>query len=373
MKVPSGALLLLWLQSALALFGQSGITIRNVRVVDVDAGTVTAPRTVYVAGDRIVAASGASGPGAVRTVDGTGKFLSPGLWNMHGTVSPRDPGAGVERGITGVRDMSAEPLAAMLELYRKIESGAVRGPRLLTGGPAVAFSSATEARAWFDGMYRSEADFIRFAAGIGPEAYIALAEQSRKWRLPLVGPLPVAVRLADAVALRQSSIEGTAGLERVACEGFLYAGRDGVWFTPMTREAGGELVRWMRSCGARMLAGAADGDLHAELEAMVAEAGFTPMGALRTATFEVARFLGSDVGSIAVGKLADLVLLDADPTLDIRNLRRVRGVALRGKWIEVPTMGTSSSPPGSRSVTRPREASLAKPPASSAKPGSRIP
>jgi hypothetical protein len=302
-------------------------------------------------------------------VDGTGKFLAPGLWNMHSTVPPEDLAAGVARGITGVRDMGTETLAAMLDLYRRIESGAVRGPRLLTGGPAVVFRSATDARAWFDGMYRTEADFIRFGDAIDPEAYIALAEQSRKWRLPLVGPLPATVRLAEAVALRQSSIEGTQGLELVACEGFLAAARDGVWFTPMTREAGGELVRWMRSCGARILAGAADGDLHAELEAMVAEAGFSPMGALRSATYEVAQFLASDVGTIAVGKLADLVLLDADPTQDIRNLRRVRSVILRGKWIDVPTMGTS---PDLKSITRPPAASSAKPPASSARPGSPI-
>lgn len=370
MRFQAGALLLLLgLQGALALFAETtGITIRNVRVVDVEAGTVTGPRTVHVSGDRITA--GAPVGAGVRVVDGTGKFLAPGLWNMHAVMRPDELALGVVRGITGVRDMGAEPLETMLELYRRIESGATRGPRLLTGGPAVVFGSATEARAWFDGMYRTEADFIRFGAKIDPEAYIALAEQSRKWRLPLVGPLPATVRLGDAVALRQSSIEGTQGLELVACEGFLAAGREGVWFTPLTREAGGELVRWMRSCGGRILAGAPDGDLHAELEAMVAEAGFTPMGALRTATYEVAQFLNSDVGIVAVGKLADLVLLDADPTADVRNLRRVRGVILRGKWVEVPTMGTS--PSDSRSTTRPPAASSAKPPASSARPGSPI-
>ncbi|BDC50401.1 hypothetical protein F183_A27170 [Bryobacterales bacterium F-183] len=370
MRFHAGALLLLWLQSALVVFAQSGVTIRKVRVVDVERGVVTSPRTVYVAGDR-VSASVVAGNGDVRVVDGTGKFLVPGLWNMHGAVTAANATAMVLRGITGVRDMSAEPLSAMLELYRKIEIGALRGPRILTGGPAMTFGSASEARTWFDGMYRTEADFVRFGEGIDPEAYIALAEQSRKWRLPLVGPLPPTVRLMDAVALRQSSIEGTRGLDRVACEGFFYAGRDGVWFTPMTREADRELMRWMRGCGARMLAGAPDGDLHAELEAMVAEGGFTPMAALRAATYEVGQFLGSDVGGVAVGKLADLVLLDADPTLDIRNLRRVRGVVLRGKWIDVPTMGTSATS-DSRSGTRPPAASSAKPPASSARPGSPI-
>jgi imidazolonepropionase-like amidohydrolase len=54
---------------------------------------------------------------------------------------------------------------------------------------------------------------------------------------------------------------------------------------------------------------------------------------LRTGTINVATFLGSNGGSVAVGKDADLILLDANPLLDIRNSRRIHGVMLRGQWL----------------------------------------
>ena len=70
---------------------------------------------------------------------------------------------------------------------------------------------------------------------------------------------------------------------------------------------------------------------HRELEALVA-AGLTPYEALRTGTVAVARFLGSKAGIVAVGRIADLVLLDANPLDDIGNSRRIHGVMLRGNW-----------------------------------------
>jgi imidazolonepropionase-like amidohydrolase len=72
--------------------------------------------------------------------------------------------------------------------------------------------------------------------------------------------------------------------------------------------------------------------LHRELERFVA-AGFTPLEALQTATILPARFLGreSAFGTVERGKLADLVLLDADPTADVRNTRRISAVVANGR------------------------------------------
>ena len=65
-----------------------------------------------------------------------------------------------------------------------------------------------------------------------------------------------------------------------------------------------------------------------------AEAGFTPLEALRTATLRPARFLGweKDLGTVEQGKLADLVLLDADPLADIANTRKIRAVVAGGRY-----------------------------------------
>jgi hypothetical protein len=72
--------------------------------------------------------------------------------------------------------------------------------------------------------------------------------------------------------------------------------------------------------------------LHDELELLV-ESGFTPMEALQTATRNPARYFGTlkDMGTIEPGKLADLVLLTANPLDDIRNTRKIKTVVLRGR------------------------------------------
>src|SRR5262249_1801197 len=68
--------------------------------------------------------------------------------------------------------------------------------------------------------------------------------------------------------------------------------------------------------------------LHRELARFV-DAGFTPLAALQTATINPARFLGrdNDLGSVEPGKLADLVVLDANPLLDLASTRPILPVA----------------------------------------------
>ena len=75
--------------------------------------------------------------------------------------------------------------------------------------------------------------------------------------------------------------------------------------------------------------------LHEELRLFV-EAGFTPMEALQAVTLNPARFLGKEkeLGTIERGKLADLVLLDANPLEDIRNTQKINAVVLNGRLLD---------------------------------------
>jgi hypothetical protein len=103
-----------------------------------------------------------------------------------------------------------------------------------------------------------------------------------------------------------------------------------------------ELVGALHRAGVPLLAGTDSTDafvvagfsLHQELELLVA-AGLTPLQALQAATLSAARFQaqGSERGSVDKGRVADLVLLDANPLEDIRNTRRIAGVVVGGKYL----------------------------------------
>ena len=103
-------------------------------------------------------------------------------------------------------------------------------------------------------------------------------------------------------------------------------------------------LRDMRAAGVRILAGTDIGvlnvipgeSLHEELELLVRDAGMRPLDALRAATRDAAAFLRRDaeIGTIAAGKTADLVLLDADPTAAVGHVSRISGVVLRGRYLD---------------------------------------
>jgi hypothetical protein len=108
-----------------------------------------------------------------------------------------------------------------------------------------------------------------------------------------------------------------------------------------------EAVAEMRRAGVRFIAGTDTGNpycfpgfsLHDEL-ALLVEAGFTPLEALQTATLNAAVFLGKadSLGTIEKGKIADLVLLEADPLENIGNTRKIAAVVLGGKIFEKPQL-----------------------------------
>ena len=113
---------------------------------------------------------------------------------------------------------------------------------------------------------------------------------------------------------------------------------------PAKLRQGKDFVRVMRKAGVKILPGTDLGtpllypgaSLLDELQIFVDEIGMSPREALRSATILPAEWFGiqGEMGTIAPGKLADLVLLDANPTEDIRNLRKISGVVANGKFYD---------------------------------------
>lgn len=232
------------LASAVFLPGQEPppLAIANVTIVD---GTGAPPRvgTVVVRSGTIAGIhEGAGTPAGATVVDGTGRFLIPGLWDMHVHLATRPEPMLAEQtllplllahGIVGVRDMGG-PLDRVLELRSKVASGAVAGPRILTPGPFVdgagdadpLFRRAADA-ASAGGAVRELAargvDFVKAQAGLRPEVHRALVDAAAAAGLTLAGHIPVAMTADEVIASGQRTIEHISpalvgdGLLLIAC------------------------------------------------------------------------------------------------------------------------------------------------------------
>lgn len=186
--------------------------ITDVRIVDVVLGRVTAPRTVLVSEDRVVAITkprAAAIPPDAHRIDGRGRYLLPGLIDMHvhlfNLSSGRAPNDWafplfVAHGVTAVRDMRAD--AASLEQIRHWHEATERGdliaPRILAAGIAVRGTSAQDARTHVDAAKASGATFIKVFSDVPVVHWHALLNQARGHKLPVYGHTPAGVRLLDA-------------------------------------------------------------------------------------------------------------------------------------------------------------------------------
>lgn len=113
-----------------------------------------------------------------------------------------------------------------------------------------------------------------------------------------------------------------------------------------------QLVKAFKNAGVPIVVGTDSGvsgvvagfALHNELEFLV-QAGLTPQEALNSATLLSAQWLGIDkqIGSIETGKFADLILLDQNPLIDIKNSRKIAGVFVNGNWLDKIKLNTMLS------------------------------
>jgi amidohydrolase family protein len=395
------------------------LAITRVSVVDVVGGQVI-PNTTVVINGRTITTVGRAGvpPADARVIDGVGKFLIPGLWDMHAHIQ----GSGeawlqlyAANGVTGIRDMGAD-LEFILGMREATASGRVAGPEIVAAGPILddapgdwplrmRVRNADEGRAAVQLLKRRGVDLIKVHNFTPRDAFFAIADEARRQSLPLAGHVPLKVTIQEGVDAGMVSIEHLSEDGRVwkACSGgaqyrleacrpfFEMLARRRVWQTPtlvtlselavvgtpasatnpehlayankQLREmwAGNQsfflkkpeivdifkrladvamvVTRDMASAGVGILAGCdaliAGFCVHDELAAMV-RAGMTTLAALQTATLNPARYLGREktLGSVAPGKVANLVLLDANPLEDIANVRRIRAVVLAGRLME---------------------------------------
>ena len=413
------------------------IAITDVSVVDGRDSLVRGGQTVVLRGSRIEAVGPNESirvPSGATVMDGRGKFLVPGFWDMHvhtaiGGIA--ESGAllalYVANGVTGVRDMAGD-WTTLTRWRRAIAGGELDGPRIVASGPYLEGGdvpvphlltrNAAEGRAGVDSLVALGVDFVKVHSQLTAEAYFAIARRARERGVVFAGhvprvvgaeaasdsgqqsiehllTIPVPCTPADSVALQpRYAVQGALGRCSSADLTTLYATfeRNGTFVTP-TFTAQVEVATWprhdvpgdslahylptslrqyvahlfpmpdgippgadsiggamlerrleqvaaMQRAGVHILTGTdaplrnspPGFGLHEEM-ALLARGGMSPWQVLRSATYEPAVYLGmlDSAGTVEAGKLADLVLLDANPLSDIANTRRIAAVVANGR------------------------------------------
>lgn len=416
--------------------GDSVVAFVDVTVIPMDRERMLPRQTVVIRGNRIVAIGPSDRvkvPAGGRKVDGRGKFLIPGLAEMHAHIPGGDtPDSVVERtlflyvagGITTIRGMLGDP--RHLDLRARAARGELLSPTIYTSGPSLNGNSVPTPGAAARMVAEQKAagyDFLKIHPGIAGEVFDTLAATARRVGIRFAGHVPLDVGLARAIESGYATIDHLDGyveamvrdgspvtaaeseffglnlgeyLDESKLPGLVEATRDArVWNVPtevlmenlisgesvevlerrpemqyvppsslpkwadtkksILRENGAsvesarrimqvrrKLIKALHDAGAGLLLGSdapqiynvPGFSIHRELAALVA-AGLTPYQALETGTRNVALFFGTlpASGTIALGKRADLVLLDANPLVDVGNTTRRAGVMLRGRWL----------------------------------------
>ena len=207
----------------------------NVTVIDMTSGQSKPDQTVEIQGNRIVRVSKSS---EVLTsfhseiVDGTGKFLIPGLWDMHAhTVYDRARDTErtlfklfVANGVTGIRNLGSINSLEQIKSWRTLAANyKLVSPRIVIGqqidGPGdtnVSFvyrvRNASEARSAVQRIKREGFDFVKVHGRLSREAYLAVADEARKLGITFAGHVPLSVTDGEASDAGQRSIEHLEGM-----------------------------------------------------------------------------------------------------------------------------------------------------------------
>jgi imidazolonepropionase-like amidohydrolase len=408
----------------------------NVNVVPMDEERVLAGQTVIIKDGRIAELGPAEQikiPAAAVRVDGRGKYLMPGLADMHVHFESYDAQTNgamldlfVVNGVTTVLNLYGAP--SHLELRERIARGEVLGPTIYTSGPFISHApvhspSPEEVERAVIEQKQDGYDVIKIHGDFSREAYRKVFEVARQEGMRVIGHAPRNLGVEPMFAERQDAVAHVeeyiyayfyfkpdpalagAPQERrlrwiAEQEGRIPAlaqatAKAGTWVIPTLTVYHGiglqvddidpvmrrpemkylppglasrfapenntylrrfkketakiflaqsdllsKVVKEMHTAGVKLLAGTDTPvpsvvpgfSLHDELQELAA-AGLTPYETLRTATANAAEFLSSnEFGTVAIGKRADLLLVDGDPLKDVRNAARRSGVMVRGRW-----------------------------------------
>jgi imidazolonepropionase-like amidohydrolase len=368
-------------------------------------------QTVLVQNGLITAIGNDPVPEGFLKVDCTGKFLMPGLVDMHvhNLVSSSQQLLHLATGVTSVRDMDGFPW--MLEMRDQIRVNKLLAPNMYIAGHilnqlplemyATVVNTPEQGRKVVQEQKSAGYEFIKVHNSLDPEIYFAILDEARKQKIDAIGHIPHGITIKQAIEHGQKTFEHFKGyildsglvltdenyvevsknISNWNCPTFYnyrshlrgdearklitesremkyVSWRDKQDWLEMAKEPSNDKLKLQQNVlplsikifkdllpvYKRFLAGTDSGGgypfmvpgfaLHEELHIMNAN-GLDAFEALKTATVNAAQAMNreKEFGTIETGKRADLLLLNADPLKDLKNLQNINGVAVRGIWI----------------------------------------
>ena len=201
----------------------SGILIKDVNIVDVASGEIIENQQVVIDSGKIKSILvKLENEGIYDTViDGSGKYLMPGLTEMHAHIPP--PTTSMERieetlflylsnGVTTIRGMLGDPLH--LDLREKAKNGELLSPRIFTSSPSLngnTVTSVQEAAEKVTAYQKEGYDFLKIHPGIQLEIFDQIVKTANEVGIPFSGHVPVDVGIRHALESKYASIDHVDG------------------------------------------------------------------------------------------------------------------------------------------------------------------
>jgi imidazolonepropionase-like amidohydrolase len=343
----------------------TSIAIVGVNVVPMDREQVISNQTVLIDNGRITAIGSASSvqvPAGVFRIEGKGRYLLPGLIDMHVHIRSSELAQYVNNGVTSVRNMwGYEELPAII---RDVDAKTRKGPKIfsLTAGfdasppnwPQTQISDDPSRIApMIDHQYDLGFREIKVYQKLSRAAYDTIVAIAHRKGMTFAGHMPTQVGLTHVLESGQRSIEHLGGYTNgsqlqsqiaATVQAGTYNCPTLAILTMLNGASAGanlrSIVAALHRGGAKLLVGTDAGidrtlpgsSIHDEL-AFFVQAGLSPYEALLGATRTAAEYLGqsASIGTIGVGKEADLILVRSNPLSDIFSTKRIDAVIMDGR------------------------------------------
>ena len=210
------------------------LIIQNINIIDVTDGDILPNKTIFIKGDSIFKITETyqieSNVDSLKFIEGTSKYIIPGLWDMHvhtrgeGSFKEMEIPRYIAHGITGIREMMGAPMD--LKWKDSINQGTLVGPKMHIGqwvnGYSVyaantsyelLISSPDDAITKIDSLYRFGYDFIKVAENLQEDVYKTILKKASALDFEVSGHMPLMVKTEDAVEMGHKTLEHSMGIE----------------------------------------------------------------------------------------------------------------------------------------------------------------